>query len=492
MEITTTTGMVGTMGVTTRDFRYVALRSIKKREARDREAAIGMTWNDFKALLVEEFYPSNEMERFENEFWNHKMVGANLAAYTDWFHELAKLVPHLNEIMRAGILTDEVISCGTLSKSNEKRKAVEETSKLGGSWRDKKKAKMGADGKQSEGVYECGSPDHLRNNYPKLYRAPSQVGNPSALEGNRNTQSNGNQVRGSWRTSRMNRKSLNECKGSELKLSEISVVRDFVDVFLEDLSRLLPQREVDFHIELVPGATPVVKSLDRLAPSEMQELSGQLQELQDKGFIRSSHSPWGAPVLFVKKKDESFCMCIDYRELNKLNVKNRYPLPRIDDLFDQLDASNHGLGCMLMQRNKVNAYVSRQLKIYKKNYTTHDLELGAVVFALKTWRHYLYRTKSVIYIDHKSLQHIFNQKELNMRRMRWIELFSDYECEIHYHPGKANVVDDALSRKKRVKPKRVWEMAMSIQSGVKGMILAAQGDAFNQENVLTKRLHNLD
>nr|GEX27109.1 putative reverse transcriptase domain-containing protein [Tanacetum cinerariifolium] len=418
MEITTTTGMVGTMGVTTRDFRYVALRSIKKREARDREAAIGMTWNDFKALLVEEFYPSNEMERFENEFWNHKMVGANLAAYTDWFHELAKLVPHLNEIMRAGILTDEVISCGTLSKSNEKRKAVEETSKLGGSWRDKKKAKMGADGKQSEGVYECGSPDHLRNNYPKLYRAPSQVGNPSALEGNRNTQSNGNQVRGSWRTSRMNRKSLNECKGSELKLSEISVVRDFVDVFLEDLSRLLPQREVDFHIELVPGATPVVKSLDRLAPSEMQELSGQLQELQDKGFIRSSHSPWGAPVLFVKKKDESFCMCIDYRELNKLNVKNRYPLPRIDDLFDQLDASNHGLGCMLMQRNK---------------------------------------------------------KELNMRRMRWIELFSDYECEIHYHPGKANVVDDALSRKKRVKPKRVWEMAMSIQSGVKGMILAAQG-----------------
>nr|GFA76435.1 reverse transcriptase domain-containing protein [Tanacetum cinerariifolium] len=144
MEITTTTGMVGTMGVPTRDFRHVALRSMKKREARDHEAAIGMTWNDFKALLVEEFYPSNEMERFENEFWNHKMVGANLAAYTDWFHELAKLVPHLNEIMRAGILTDEVISCDTLSKINEKRKAVEETSKSGGSWRDKKKAKMGA------------------------------------------------------------------------------------------------------------------------------------------------------------------------------------------------------------------------------------------------------------------------------------------------------------------------------------------------------------
>ncbi|GJS77587.1 putative reverse transcriptase domain-containing protein [Tanacetum coccineum] len=91
-----------------------------------------------------------------------------------------------------------------------------------------------------------------------------------------------------------------------------------------------------------------------------------------------------------------------------------------------------------MQRGKVIAYASRQLKTHEKNYTTHDLELGAVVFALKTWRHYLYGTKSVIYTDHKSLQHIFDQKELNMRQRRWIELFSDYECEIRYHPGKAN------------------------------------------------------
>ncbi|GJW80949.1 reverse transcriptase domain-containing protein [Tanacetum coccineum] len=132
------------------------------------------------------------------------------------------------------------------------------------------------------------------------------------------------------------------------------------------------------------------------------------------------------------------------------------------------------------------------LKIHEKNYTTHDLELGAVVFALKTWRHYLYGTKSVIYTDHKSLQHIFDQKELNMRQRRWIELFSDYECEIRYHPGKANVVADALSRKERVKPKRVRAMAMTIQSGVKGMILAAQGEAFDQENVMDERLHGLD
>ncbi|GJX02478.1 putative reverse transcriptase domain-containing protein [Tanacetum coccineum] len=147
------------------------------------------------------------------------------------------------------------------------------------------------------------------------------------------------------------------------------------------------------------------------------------------------------------------------------------------------DASNQGLGCVLMQRGKVIAYASRQLKIHEKNYTTHDLELGAVVFALKTWRYYLYGMKSVIYTDHKSLQHIFDQKELNMRQRRWIELFSDYECEIRYHLGKANVVADALSRKERVKPRSVQAMAMTIQSGVRGMILAAQSEAFKQENV---------
>ncbi|GKE19053.1 reverse transcriptase domain-containing protein, partial [Tanacetum coccineum] len=121
----------------------------------------------------------------------------------------------------------------------------------------------------------------------------------------------------------------------------------------------------------------------------------------------------------------------------------------VEDFIVYCGASNQGLGCVLMQRNKVIAYASRQLKIHEKNYTTHDLELGAVVFALKTWRYYLYGTKSVIYTDHKSIQHIFDQKELNMRQRRWIELFNDYECEICYHPGKANVVADALSRKER-------------------------------------------
>ncbi|GJY03001.1 putative reverse transcriptase domain-containing protein [Tanacetum coccineum] len=131
-----------------------------------------------------------------------------------------------------------------------------------------------------------------------------------------------------------------EDKSEEKRLEDVPIVRDFPEVFPEDLPGLPPTRQVEFQIDLIPGAAPVARAPYRLAPSEMKELSEQLQELSDKGFIRPSSSPWGAPVLFVKKKDGSFRMCIDYRELNKLTVKNRYPLPRIDDLFDQLQGSS--------------------------------------------------------------------------------------------------------------------------------------------------------
>ncbi|GJU78891.1 putative reverse transcriptase domain-containing protein [Tanacetum coccineum] len=499
---------------------------------------------------------------------------------------------------------------------------------------------------------------------------------------------------------------LNHPFNIDLMPVELGSFDVIIEVFPEDLPGLPPARPVEFQIDLVPGAAPVARAPYRLAPSEMKELSEQLQELSDKGFIRPSSSPWGAPVLFVKKKDGSFRMCIDYRELNKLTVKNRYPLPRIDDLFDQLqgssiyskidlrsgyhqlrvreqdvpktafrtryghyefqvmpfgltnapavfmdlmnrvckpyldkfvivfiddiliyskdereheehlktilellkeeklyakfskcefwipkvqflghvidsrgihvdpakiesikdwaspktpteirqflglagyyrrfiegfskiaksmtkltqkgikfdwgekeenafqlikqklcsapilalpegsedfvvycDASHKGLGAVLMQREKVIAYASRQLKVHEKNYTTHDLELGSVVFALKIWRHYLYGTRCTVFTDHKSLQHILDQKELNMRQRRWLELLSDYDCDIRYHPGKANVVADALSRKERIEPLRVRALVMTIGLDLPKRILEAQIEAQKPENIVSE------
>ncbi|GJU47974.1 putative reverse transcriptase domain-containing protein [Tanacetum coccineum] len=209
-------------------------------------------------------------------------------------------------------------------------------------------------------------------------------------------------------------------------IENLSVVREFADVFPDELPGLPPAREIEFGIELIPGAEPISKAPYRMAPVELKELKEQLQEMLENGFIRPSVSPWGAPVLFVKKKDGSMRLCIDYRELNRITIRNRYPLPRIDDLFDQLqgakyfskidlrsgyhqlrvreqdisktafrtryghyeflvggfqiysDASKKGLGCVLMQHGKVIAYASRQLKPYEVNYPTHDLELAVV------------------------------------------------------------------------------------------------------------------
>nr|GEX07005.1 putative reverse transcriptase domain-containing protein [Tanacetum cinerariifolium] len=154
-----------------------------------------------------------------------------------------------------------------------------------------------------------------------------------------------------------------------------------------------------------------------------------------------------------------------------------------EDFVVYCDALHKGLGAILMQREKVIAYSSRQLKIYEKNYTTHDLELGSVVFALKIWRHYLYRTKCTVFTDHKSLQHILDQKELNMRQRRWLEFLSDYECEIRYHPGKANVLVDALSQIERIKPIRVRALMMTIGLELPKQILNSQTEARKPENI---------
>ncbi|KAL0556085.1 hypothetical protein IC582_004592 [Cucumis melo] len=474
----------------------------------------------------------------------------------------------------------------------------------------------------------------------------------------------------------------------KLKPEDVPVVKEFLDVFPDDLSGLPPDREIEFTIELLPGTAPISQAPYRMAPSELKELKMQLQELVNKGYIRPSVSPWGAPVLFVKKKDGTLRLCIDYRQLNKVTIRNKYPLPRIDDLFDQLrgatlfskidlrsgyhqlkvresdiaktafrtryghyefrvmpfgltnapavfmdlmnrifhryldqfvivfiddilvysvdresheehlrivlqtlrekqlyakfnkcefwleqvvffghvvsakgvsvdpqkveavvnwerpisatevrsflglagyyrrfiedfsrlalpltaltrknvkfewsdkceqsfqelkkklvtapilalpvtgkdyviycDASRLGLGCVLMQDGNVIAYASRQLKEHECNYPTHDLELAAVVLALKIWRHYLFGEKCHIFTDHKSLKYIFDQKELNLRQRRWLELIKDYDCTIEYHPGKANVVADALSRKSRLPKSALCGIRVALLNELRG------------------------
>nr|GEX16633.1 putative reverse transcriptase domain-containing protein [Tanacetum cinerariifolium] len=396
---------------------------------------------------------------------------------------------------------------------------------------------------------------------------------------------------------------VTEKEPQEKWLEDVPVIQDFPEVFPDNSPGLPPPRQVELQIDLVPGAAPVVRAPYQLAPSEMKELAKQLQELSEKGFIRPSSSLWGASVLFVKKKGGSFRMCIDYRELNKLTVKNRYPLPRIEDLFDQLqdipitafrtryghyefrvmsfdltnapvvfmdlmnrvcnpyldkfvivfiddiliyskikeeheehlktifellkreqlyakfskcdfwlesvqflghvidskgvhvesakikaiknwvmptttteklccapilalpkgfeelvvycDASLRGFRAVLMQREKVIAYALRQLKTHEENYTTHDLELGVVVFAL-----------------------------------RWIELLSDYDCEIRYHSGKANVVADSLSRKER-EPIRVRALVMIVHPSLHEQIHNAQSEAIEKKNVEAENLGRL-
>ncbi|GKA36191.1 hypothetical protein Tco_0722682 [Tanacetum coccineum] len=199
---------------------------------------------------------------------------------------------------------------------------------------------------KGNGCFECRASGHFKKDYPKLKNKNEgsvnaqgwvyAVGN-AKKKGNTSRDPNSNVVMGS----RVHGKRMSDLDKSDgKKLKDVLVVRDFPEVFPEDLPGLPPARPVEFQIDLIPGAAPVARAPYQLASSEMKELLEQLQELSDKSFIRPTSSPWGAPVLFVKKKDGSFRMCIDYKELDKLTVKNRYPLLRIDDLFDQLQGSS--------------------------------------------------------------------------------------------------------------------------------------------------------
>ncbi|GJW57335.1 putative reverse transcriptase domain-containing protein [Tanacetum coccineum] len=549
------------------------------------------------------FYPSHEMQKLESELWNHVMVGAGHAAYTDRFHELARLVPHLvtpesriikryvyglalqirrmvaatepksmqKAVQISGALLDEVVRNGTIKKV-EKRGNMGEPSKDRNGRDDIRGPRTVMLLHFATTLFDYGADYSFVSTtfIPLLGLEPSDLGfkyeieiaSGQLVEYTRLLKGCKLEIEGhifdidlipfghgsfdviigmDWLS---NYKAEIICHekvvriplpdGNMLRVlgerpeekvrffmgvkkqEEIVVVRDFLEVFPDDLSGLPPIQEIEFRIELIPGATPVAKSPYRLAPSELEELSGQLKELQDKGFIRPSASPWGVSVLFVKKKDgivQFLGHVINgngiHVDPSKIDVVKNWKAPRTpievrsflgfagyyrrfienfskiaksltiltqktlhdgsEDFVVYYDASGIGLGCVLMQR-----------------------ELGCgLCLPLKIWRHYLYGKKSVIYTDHKSLQHIFSQKELNMRQCRWIELFTDYDCEICYHPGKANVVADALSRKERVKPKRVRAMNMILQSSIKDKILIAQKEAVDKSAGLQKGLDEM-
>ncbi|KAJ9544222.1 hypothetical protein OSB04_023929 [Centaurea solstitialis] len=330
----------------------------------------------------------------------------------------------------------------------------------------------------------------------------------------------------------------------EKRIQDLPVVRDYPAVFPKELPGLPLHRQVEFHIDLVPGVAPVAKSPYHLAPSKMQELSKQLQELirevyflghvvnkegihvdpakieaikkweapktptEIRRFLGladyyrrfiANFSKIAQPLTTLMQKDKKYIWGEKQEEAfillkHKLCNAPILALPEgTDNFVVYCDASHQGLGCVIMQSKKVIAYASRQLKVREKNYTTHDLELGAVVFALKIWRHYLYGTKCTIFTDHKSLQHILDQKMLNMRQRRWVELLNDYDCEIKYHPGKANVVADALSRKEKVKPSRARAMGMkeTLHQLEKGLEEELDGIRYFKDKMWTPKVDQL-
>ncbi|KAJ9547556.1 hypothetical protein OSB04_020099 [Centaurea solstitialis] len=316
---------------------------------------------------------------------------------------------------------------------------------------------------------------------------------------------------------------VDQAKGKKLSIANVLMVSEFPDVFLEELPGIPPDRQVEFRIDLVPGSAPVARTPYHLAPPELQELSSQLQELSEKGFIRPSSSPWGAPILFVKKKDGTHRMCIDYRELNKATIKNRYPLPRIDDLFDQLQGtawfskidicsgyhqlkgsgpiedpgSNELGGSENPKRDQEFFGFSRLLSsVYPRLLSDHcavneaDKEERVVCLGCGTAdgiRDFEIEI-CTIYTDHRSLRYFLEQPNLNMRQQRWLDVVKDYDCKILCHPGKANVVAGALSRKTSNVSLRIAHLKMLVTTSFLDFVRRAQEEASRDENQNSERV----
>nr|GEY38166.1 putative reverse transcriptase domain-containing protein [Tanacetum cinerariifolium] len=248
-------------------------------------------------------------------------------------------------------------------------------------------------------------------------------------------------------------------------MEDVPVIRYFLEVFPEEFPGLPSSRhDIEEHEKLLKIILELLKK-ERLY-AKFSKCDFWLDSLQFLGHVIDCSGVHVDPAKIEaiknlgKEKEEAFQTL-----KQKLYSAPILVLPkRMEDFMVYYDASLKSYGSVSMQREKVIAYASRQLKVHEEHYTTQDLELGAVVFALRLWRHYLYGTKYVVFTDHNSLQYILNQKELNLRQRRWIELLNDYDCKIQYHPGKVNVMADPLSRKERIKPLCVQALMMTIHN----------------------------
>nr|GEU99767.1 reverse transcriptase domain-containing protein [Tanacetum cinerariifolium] len=512
------------------------------------DAAYDMTWGTLKKNLTDKYCPKGKIKKLEFKLWNLKVRGNDVATYTQRFQELAlmctkfladetekvnKYISGLPDNIRGNVMaytagpgekkayTGNLSLCTKCNYHHTEQCAPKcnNCKKYGHDTRDcQVNVNNNNNRVQNTGTcFECGELRHFKKNCLKFKNNGNANGNGRArgksyVLGGGDSNSESNTVTGTFL--------LNNRYASIL--FDTGTDRSFHP----------------FNIDLMPaplGSFDVIIGMDWLREYHVVIVC-------DEKIVRVLFR--NETLIFQGKrndqKDGSFWMCIDYYELNKLTVKNRYPLPGIDDFFDQLQGSsvcskidlrsgyhqlrvreedilktafrmryghyefqvmpfgltnapavfmdlmNRGLGAVLMQNEKVIAYASRQLNISEKNYTTHDLELGAVVFALKMWRHYLYETRCTVFTDHKSLQHILDQKELNMRQRHWLELLCDYDYDIRYHPGKANVVADALSRKEWSRPLRVRALVMTMGLNLPQKILEAQTKALKPENLSAK------
>ncbi|GJZ06146.1 hypothetical protein Tco_0539939, partial [Tanacetum coccineum] len=298
------------------------------KKAVTQDVAYAIDWKALKKMMMVKYCPRGEIKKLEIELWNLKESD-----------EVVKYVSGLPDMIRGNVMSYRP------QTMEEKRKIEFNAGNNQGYQQQNKRQNTRRAYTAGPGV--MAPMGHFKKDCPKLKNGNpgNQCGNENApakvyVVGNAGTNPDSNVVTGHHVFLAHVTTKETEDKSGEKRLEDVPIVQNFPKVFPEELLGLPPTRQVEFQIDLMHGAVIVARAPYRLAPSEMKELSEQLQELSDKGFIRPSSSPWGASVLFVKKKDGSFWMCIDYRELNKLTVKNCYPLPRIDDLFDQLQGSN--------------------------------------------------------------------------------------------------------------------------------------------------------